>query len=305
MLSKLYHAALGPYYRVKMSYPVWYHALNREAVKRHHIEGLPLSEEGRRIVVELKQNGIAVSSLDKLFPDKRWLQIFQEWEREHPHAESTSGKKQFWRQYWDLLPTLDFGNPFLRFSLEDEILSIGHHYMGMWLRLRQYLLAKTLPVGDAEPVLSQRWHKDPTEKKWFKCFIYLNDVDETAGPFTYMLESNYDGKYGALFPQNFIGGTYPPTDEVDKTFPKENVQVMTAKAGTVIFCDVAGLHYGGHARTSPRIMFTACYNAPSFPEACHFKWSEEARREAQKLSPAAQFALGGRTLTHKTGSSSM
>lgn len=290
---------------MRMSYPVWYTVLNREAVSRHRQTPLSLSEEGKRIVETLKRDGVAVTSLDALFPDRDWLDVFQTWEREHPHVESTTGKKQFWREYWDLLPTLDLSNPFLRFSLEDEILSIGHHYMGMWLRLRQYLLAKTLPTGHAEPVLSQRWHKDPTEKKWFKCFIYLNDVDETAGPFTYMRESNYDGRFGHLFPQKFIGGTYPPETEVSKAFPKENVQVMTGKAGTVIFCDVAGLHFGGRATDTPRIMFTACYNAPSFPEACHFKWSDEARRDAEKLSPAARYAVGGRNLARKTGSANM
>jgi len=302
MLRAARDMALDWYFAVRTAYPVWYSALNREAVHLHKEHELPLSDEGKRIVEELLHNGVAVSSLDALFPGENWLQIFQEWEQAHPPVEETRGKKQFLRQYWDLLPTLDFSNPFLRFSLDDTILSIGHHYMGMWVRMRQYLLAKTIPEENLVPVQSQKWHRDPEEKKWFKCFVYLNDVDETAGPFTYALESNWDGAYRSVGPQKARGGSYPPEGEVERSIPKENIKVMTGKAGTVIFCDVAGLHFGGRATHKPRVMFTACYNAPSFSEGCHFRWSDEAREVAKTLSPAAQYALGGRTLTHKTGS---
>ena len=76
-----------------------------------------------------------------------------------------------------------------------------------------------MPEG-SEAVSSQRWHRDPEDRKLCKVFIYLNDVDENAGHFTYVKGSHYLGKWGKLFPQKPPKGFYPPSGAVENIVSK-------------------------------------------------------------------------------------
>jgi hypothetical protein len=144
-------------------------------------------------------------------------------------------------------------------------------------------------VGNAAPIQSQRWHRDPEEKRLMKFFVYLSDVDENAGPFTYVKGSAYKTKpYGKLFPQKLPMGIYPPDNSVEEMIDSSAIISATGVKGTVIFCDTAGLHRGGHARSKSRLLFTAFY--PS-------SWWTESKRYTLSISseeikePMALYAL--------------
>jgi hypothetical protein len=154
------------------------------------------------------------------------------------------------------------------------------------------LLNIVSPVGDAEPVSSQRWHRDPEDKKLCKMFIYLSDVDENAGPFSYIAESHADGRWRRLFPQK------PPQGHIDiseaaikSAVPKENIKVATAKAGTIIFCDTVGIHRGGHARSKTRLMFSSGFCSPASLWATKFVYPRDFEFRISHLDKAAQYAI--------------
>jgi hypothetical protein len=141
----------------------------------------------------------------------------------------------------------------------------------MWRKLKYMTLNETIPVGDEAPQHSQKWHRDPEEKRQMKTFIYLNDVDSETGPFTYVKRSQFGSPiYGNLFPQELPLGVYPPDGAVEKAVAAEDIISATGKAGTLIFCDTAGLHRGGYAKSKSRMMFTGFYPSALWTERRSF-----------------------------------
>lgn len=240
---------------------------NRESVEKFRQNPPRLNDVQQRILQDLQSDGIATTTLDELFPGQNVLKIFQDYAEKREKDGSINHKKKFLVDYWDECVELDINNPFLKYALNPTILDVANSYMGMWCSLLYFTLQKTIPVkGDLTN--SQNWHRDPQELKVVKVFTYLNDIDENSGPFTYVKKSapTFDHPYAKLFPQQLPYGSYPGNEKVESTINKEDVRPMTGKAGTVIFCDTNGLHYGGVAKTSPRIMSTFGYSAHTYRE---------------------------------------
>lgn len=130
-------------------------------------------------------------------------------------------------------------------------------------KLKGFSLLSTVVVPPGTPTyLSQRWHRDPEDKKMIKVFLYLTDMDELgAGPFIYVRKSQLGGKWRHLFPQRLPVGRYPEEGAVKRLVPEEDTQVNFAPAGTVIFCDMSGLHKGGFSIKKPRVMFTGGFTS--------------------------------------------
>ena len=79
----------------------------------------------------------------------------------------------------------------LDFGLHPNILAISNTYMNMFTRLYRIVGHKTdvMETGQA-PKQTQKWHRDPDDKKLCKVFVYLNDVDENS----FDLEENFERK---------------------------------------------------------------------------------------------------------------
>lgn len=231
-----------------------------------------LNATQNRILNSLKVDGIAITSLDDLFPGENMLSKLQSYASSLKPETAEQGKKLFLQKYWDKHPIFDLSNPFLKLTLTPTIMNVVNSYMGMWTKLKYYDLALTIPVPEGTTaVQSQRWHRDPEEKKICKVFIYLSDVDETSGPFTHVKQSNYGSKFGSLFPQYTPEGVYPPEGAVEKNIPSEYYLKATAPAGTVIFCDTSGIHRGGYATKKSRLMYTAFFSSGSYSEKAWYK----------------------------------
>lgn len=292
MEIRLINILLRPYYSIRNSWNFWYYILNYRARMLYKKHAPRLSPVQQRIVADMRKDGIAFSTLEELFPGKGVLRTLQEWTKEAKHAgeNELEHKKNYLRPLWSIGATFDLNHPFLSLSLSSEILGIVNSYDNMFRRLNSLHYAETLPVGDNEPIRSQRWHRDPQEKKQVKFFLYVNDVDEEAGPFMYVRGSQYgDPRYGSLFPQHLPFGVYPPDNVVERWVRTEDIVTALGSAGTVIFCDTSGLHRGGYARRRSRFMFTALYPSMWWTEKPRFRIAPEVR--AQLKYPAAQFAI--------------
>jgi len=230
-----------PYYYLRNSQPVW-KFLNR------HSRFVPIEH---KLVKSLQENGYAVSHIDDFFPGR--LAELEKYMKTLHRVQRR--KKKYLEAMFDNEPVVK-DNPFIALALEDSLLTIVNSYLGYYAKARGFTLDAAIPVGDAEFVGSQRWHRDPEDKKICKILLYMTDVDENCGPFMYVKNSHYGGKW-RLFPRKVPRGVYPRAGEVEKVIPKEDIKVFTGKKGTIIFCDTAGLHRGGNAYSKERIMFTA------------------------------------------------
>ncbi|MBI2056343.1 MAG: phytanoyl-CoA dioxygenase family protein [Candidatus Sungbacteria bacterium] len=271
--------------------------VNRGARRLHRINPLPLNTAQERVVHYLKQDGIAVTQIDELFPGKNMLMQLREYTEKRMVSAEAKTAKQFLRQLWDAVPVFTASDPFMRLATEERVQGIVNSYLSLYAKLYYFTLNATVPVNDGSAaVQSQRWHRDPEDRNMCKIFLYLNDVDETAGPFFYVRGSQWGGRFGHLFPQNPPRGSYPPEAEVLRGIPQKEMFMATGKAGTIIFCDTAGIHKGGYATKNMRLMFTAGYRSPASPWPVRYKLTEDAKKEisAMRLAEPVRYALDSR-----------
>lgn len=253
--------------------------LNRSSRKERKLFKLSFdshfSNLSQKIIENLRADGIAFSHVDELFPESDYSHTFLNWIQKHKHQLVEKEKKNFLYSYFGSKSNevlVESDNPFFEFYLSDKILYICSEYLGYLPQLNLLAVEKTIPTEDLNsPQHSQKWHRDPEEKRTIKVFIYVNDVDETKGPFTYIKGSQPSGNspYARIFPQALPHGSYPDAARIVTLVDPEDYVAAIGKAGTVIFCDTAGIHRGGLAKSGERIMSTAFYPSK--------KWSERPR----------------------------
>lgn len=248
---------LRPYYTI-VGIPAVWRFRNRVGMRHLQTEPPALSTEGARIQKELMQNGIAISSLEALFPGQDLLSVLRTRTHTLRSEARRREKKPFLLELWELVPTLDADDPFITLALSPAVLDPINRYVGTWTRFYYHMLGVVEPGGQGTQAReSQRWHRDPEDIRMCKFFVYLSDVDTTAGPFTYIKGSHSGGPYRNIFPQRRPRGVYPPEGGVEANIPEEAFAVCTGVAGTVIFADTSGLHRGGYATEKERVMYTA------------------------------------------------
>lgn len=248
---------------------------------KNRFNNLPENQIIKRIVSDLRNNGIAFSSIDEFFPQSDYFQQMAAWLNKNEKNLVFKSKKKFLMSYHgneNSILDLDSNNPFINFYLSDYILKIVCDYLGYIPQLNYLTIEKTLVMNESSAVHSQLWHRDPEEQKMIKVFIYLNDVSENNGPFFYVKGSQPSGnsKMSKFAPQYLPKGSYPDEMTVMNTILSDAIVCATGKAGTIIFCDTAGLHKGGLAVEGERKMSTAF-----FPSK---KWSEPALLRKSKTS---------------------
>lgn len=293
LIKKPAKLAIRIYYKAINSMPVW-RALNREGINLQKKFFPILDPVSKRITQDLKKNGIAFAHIDELFPNQNKFRELLAYAQKLEKYAKIKTNKEFLQFYLDDSPILDLKNPLIKLALEHKVLAIINSYMGMFSKFYMFTLNKTMPVDPgAKEVQSQRWHRDPEDKKMVKVFVYFNDVDEEAGPFVYAKESHFEGKFGNVFPPEPPRGSLPPDEKIKKIIPKENMHVCTAPAGTIIFADPRGIHKGGYATKKHRIMSTLYYSSKASPWPLRYKYPENFKQTlaSLNLSPAQRYAL--------------
>jgi hypothetical protein len=228
----------------------------------------PLNLVQQRVVRELQQNGISIVNVNDLFPENVFSRLqelaealLETTERDETtkEPERVPGTEKFYLvRPLGQKPLLSIQNEFLAYGASDEILRIVCSYFNMFCRLLSLDVWYNLPVEGPDQ-LSQRWHRDPDDKKQVKIFLYLRDVDGGTGPFCYIPKSHNGGPFAKVLPQTIHVSNYPPDGVVEKLFPPDQRRVCVGKAGTLIFCDTTGYHRGGHAATEPRLLINSVY----------------------------------------------
>lgn len=153
---------------------------------------------------------------------------------------------------------------FARFALQDTLLNIANEYFRMLVKLRYYNVWYTFAT-DSKARESQLWHFDREDNYILKVFLYLNDVDEGAGPFTYAPKTHSKGTLSGREPEYFLEQNVRRTndEQMAAVVPQKDWIKATGKKGTIVFADTRGYHKGGEARTSDRLMYTCMYTSPA------------------------------------------
>lgn len=237
-----------------------------------------LGQAESEIVDRLNEDGIAISSIDSL-PDLKddfdnlctatdtlideKIESISELRR-NAGDDDQIGSKTFNLEMLGSQLVFEPQSNFARFALNQVLVDIANRYFHMCAKLRYYNVWLTA-ASRSKARESQLWHFDREDNYILKVFLYLDDVDEGSGPFTYAPGTHRKGRHKAIKPQNFIeGGVMRTTDEqMSAVYPKEKWNICTGKKGTIIFADTRGYHKGGEARTRDRLMFTCMYTSPA------------------------------------------
>lgn len=272
---------LGSWYHHAMaSRLVWWHLSNAKARRAWTRYAEPLTPQEQAIVDSIRRTGIAVAHIDNLlspvvfaelrrYAAKRWnnpeIRAVAK-DRERAPLDAQGVKKSFLVSLWEGEHVLDFSHPFIRLSVSAPLLRIVGAYLGLAPKFRDWRLEVTVPTPEGmRPRASQRWHRDQEDQKLIKVFLYLSDVDEAAGPFMYVQYAHPVGKWRNLFPRIPPRGSLPMPEDVDRHIPWDDVVTLTGRAGTIIFCDTSGLHQGGYAKSTHRLMYTSIYTTAASP----------------------------------------
>lgn len=287
---------------------VWRYGLNLRPTIRYVIGGnRRLDPIESKILRELDANGIAITTFSELFGD---TSQFEELDSEVcrilnsrkdeiddlravANDETAIGAKTFNLEILGSKVTFDKESIFSRMALNSSLLNIADSYFRMTTRLRYYNVWQTFASNGA-PRESQLWHFDREDRFILKVFLYLTDVDEGAGPFTYAPGTHKKGRYNAIEPESFLeGGVRRTTDEQMRVvFPEDRWIPGIGKKGTLIFADTRGYHKGGEARTKDRLMFTCMYTSPASESKRLINYPKDL-----ELSPLSQKQI--RALQHK------
>ncbi len=235
-----------------------------------------LSAEQARIVAGLNQNGIAITSADKLLGSSP---LFSELDGAVANIENgmaahlddlrrgadgaTLDSKAYLCEVLGEKPKLDPESIFGRFALDSVLLDVANAYFGMYTRMRGYNVwhnfKSKLPARQ-----SQLWHRDREDRLILKVFVYLSDVFDGAGPFTYAPGTHKKGAIQQL-PEFFNeNGVKRSTDEqMGRVVPADKWIKADGPKGTIVFADTHGYHKGGEARTAERLLYNCMYTSPA------------------------------------------
>jgi hypothetical protein len=94
-----------------------------------------------------------------------------------------------------------------------------------------------------------------------KVFIYLTDVDQGAGPFTYARGSQRMRREPEYLFRDGHTGRADDRRMAAVVTPDRWLE-CTGPAGSIVFADTHGYHKGGLARTRDRIMYICMFTSP-------------------------------------------
>lgn len=243
-----------------------------------------LSDEAQRVVNELNEKGVALTSARQLFGSESSFhqlkgavdRLLHEQSEKIALAKASANGADGWKVYLlELLgdrPELDLSSIYVRFALQKPLLQVINAYFGMYAVLRFYNVWLNFPTLHP-PRHSQLWHRDPPGDRFIlKAFVHLSDVDEGAGPFTYAPGSH--PKVGLKREPAF---TTTKADRARRSDDAQMGEVLLPEqwfkgigpAGTIIFADTRGYHKGGFAPELDRLVYICMFTsgATKFPES--------------------------------------
>lgn len=226
--------------------------------------------ETQRIAGDLLREGIVLGPSDRFLSNegqdaltdaaKIVLDISRQNEVENAIAKGESDYKKSFMVHlvpWEQEHEPD--SPLLKVALDKKLLEIVSQYLGLWPRLYAVGAWINFPTRD-EATDSQLWHRDPEDLRQIKVFIYLRDVDENCGPFSYIPRTHPFSEGAGKIPEHKHHKRITD-EEMKRTFPPDSWMTCVGPAKTMILADTVGYHRGGKPTSGARILITCTYTS--------------------------------------------
>lgn len=263
---------------IRATEPYWRYGTNLAPTLRHLIyPAKDWSRTAENILGKLNSDGVAISRVEELLREESVAELYLavdslvvsrqaeiEALKANVDKDITLGQKTFNLELLGGEPEFDPESVFARIGLNNTLLAIANRYLRMTAQLRYYNVWYTA-VSDGASRESQLWHFDREDNYILKAFLYLDDVDEGTGPFTYAPGTHRKGIHRSVRPGFMMEGNVRRTtdEQMAEVYPRGDWRIYTGKKGTVVFADTRGYHKGGEARTGDRLMFTCMYTSPA------------------------------------------
>ena len=257
---------------------LWRDVINRRAARLQQQDPLPVATPAaQKALSELRAEGIVTFPVASLTGGAEIFEQLAQEERRlvEAHAQEIAAERAAFekdgRGYKGYQLTfqpgaaedLEIGEAGARFALHPEILSVVNEYLGLYTELRKLEYWYVLASERQQPAYSQLWHRDFEDISLVKVFLYLSDVDEGSGPFSY-IRGTHRGALRWHDPADIAARrTNRATDsDIAAIVPRERWFVGTGPRGTVVMAATKGYHKGGFATRRDRRLLTANYFSP-------------------------------------------
>ena len=226
----------------------------------------PLCDTDQHILEQLTENGIYVTTLEKLaFPGQAMLleigkQLFQVLE-----ASGKSSQVKF--QVTPNFSLLKDKKEVFQWGLNSRLLKIAENYIGLPIAYDTCLC--NLSINNGIETATRRWHLDNEDRRVLKVIIYLSPVTDEGGPFQ-SINPEHSRQLLATVGNRCAFLSSQQAKSINQTV-MNYLQSVTGPVGTVIFVDTAKIYHRGKPPTAtPRraITFGYCSRRPLRPFRC-------------------------------------
>lgn len=136
-------------------------------------------------------------------------------------------------------------------AMHPLLLAAASGYLGCKPTISSLSMWWSLPA-DGSAQEAENYHRDVDDWRFVKFFLYLSDVDETAGPHRFVKKSTKSSRF--LFIKRF-------TDvEVEHAYGIDNCLTMIGRSGDAFLEDTFGLHKGQPPTAVRRLVFQVQYS---------------------------------------------
>ena len=221
----------------------------------------------RGLLDELRERGIAVRPFDEVFRDRAKLDELKRIAERREAQKRSTAEKEFLERL--MPPRVDVSGPYVALALEPQVVALANAYVGMRSYLRGLEMWRNLPT-DEPPKLSQLWHRDWDDVVNLKLFVYLSDVTDESGPFTFAPGTQPGG------PRQLDVQDRLSDEEMAERIPREEWVVCTGPPGTVVLADTCGYHKGGKPTKGDRLLWTAQFTSGAADAKRNFELADGA-----------------------------
>ena len=138
-------------------------------------------------------------------------------------------------------------------AFSDHLVGVASEYFKCIPAIGTFNLRRSY-VNNSPPKSTQLFHYDRNSIKFFKFFMYLNDVDNIEdGPLTLIKESNKKRLSNHVYQHRWSEG------DMKQTYGDDSLIYLTAKKGGLIAATTTCYHRGTKPVTKERTMLTLNY----------------------------------------------
>lgn len=261
--------------------------LNRRTTREFRDHHSVLCDEGRRVIQELNESGLALTSIDRfagmqpLFAELRERAQYVEAQSRNnvvPAGSDQARTYAFMSNVLGSYPRFDPQSIFARFACQSPILEIVNAYFEMFTQLRKYAVFRNAFSNRSE---NGSWHRDGAcDAMVMRVFVYFEDVGERNGAMRYARGTHHRSVRGSR-----------------ETIDSAQLDAMSipccGPSGTLVFADTRGYHRAGVFTEGERWLYYGMFTSPGFG-ADYFQHREHC--PAQRGDPVSWALSSPQTL---------